>query len=655
MARSLVLGNGNSLVCLDNYGQVRDFYFPYVGHENHVGQNQVHRIGVFVDGEISWVDNGDWYTEIKYQKNTMVGNVTLRNDKIKISIESIDVVYNEKNIFLRKIKVSNDSNKKREINIFLNQQFKIGDTNHADTAYFSSTIESIIHYKGRRVFLVGGTCENKPFDDYGIGFCGIEGKEGTWRDAEDGLLSKNPIEHGIVDSVISWKREMPENSSITIYYWVAVGETYREVCELLDYVLNKSGEHLIDSTQDFWQAWVNQVSIPFYGLSEESKKLFYDSLFVMRTHADNRGGILASADSGNVQYGGDTYSYVWPRDACYTAWTFDLIGFYDISRRFYEFADEVLTEEGYILHKYQPDYSLGSSWHPWVKDGRRQLAIQEDETAILLVGLWEHYSRAKDLEFVESLYNRFIKRSAEFIIRYKDANTGLPLPSYDLWEEKYGVSSYPASVAFGALISAGHFAKTLGKEEDMANFYKEAESLRRSIINYLWDDNEKRFINLVGEKLEKDPNLDASCFYGVFRYGVLSPEDSKMKEAFEVLNNRLKKGNIIGGVPRYENDAYANVGGEAVGNPWFVTTLWLTQYKIACANSVNDLEKVFSDIEWVTKNSKNSVLSEQINPYTGSPISAMPLVWSHSEFVRTIVECSKKSEALKTSIKIIHE
>ena len=55
MARSLVLGNGNSLVCLDKFGQVRDFYFPYAGYENHVGQNQVHKIGIFVDDKINWV------------------------------------------------------------------------------------------------------------------------------------------------------------------------------------------------------------------------------------------------------------------------------------------------------------------------------------------------------------------------------------------------------------------------------------------------------------------------------------------------------------------------------------------------------------------------------------------------------------------------
>ena len=41
MARSMVLGNGNTMVCLDQFGQVRDFYFPYVGQDNHIGSNQM--------------------------------------------------------------------------------------------------------------------------------------------------------------------------------------------------------------------------------------------------------------------------------------------------------------------------------------------------------------------------------------------------------------------------------------------------------------------------------------------------------------------------------------------------------------------------------------------------------------------------------------
>lgn len=647
MARRMVLGNGNTLVCLDQFGQVRDFYFPYAGQENHIGVNQVHKIGVFVDNAMHWIDNGEWQIDMGLQNNSMVSKMGAINDRAKVSLESTDIVYNEKNIFLRRMVVTNKDVKSRNVKVFLNQQFKIGNTNHADTAYFVSTLQSVIHYKGRRVFLIGGLLDNKPFDDYGIGFCGAEGKEGTWKDAEDGLLSKNAIEHGVVDSVISWGREIPAGGSVTLYYWVAVGETYKEVRGFLEYIFEKTPEHLFESTGDFWRAWTGQVDVPLGNLSEKARKLFYDSLLIMRVHSDNRGGILASADSGNVQYGGDTYAYVWPRDACFTAWSFDMAGFYDVSRRFYDFAQDVLTEEGYVLHKYQPDHSLGSSWHPWVRDGKRQLAIQEDETAILLVGLWEHYIRAKDLEFVESIYNKFIKKAAEFMIRYKDIHTNLPLPSYDLWEEKYGVSAFTASVVYGGLMAATNFAKTLGKDDDVNRFYTEAEMIRKAVLELLWDKDGKYFFKLTGDNLEKENILDSSNFYGPFRFGILSPDDPRMREAFGIFNERLRRGISIGGVARYEGDKYSHVGGDATGNPWFVTTLWLIQYKIAVADSVSDLDDVLETIEWVAKYARSGMLPEQINPYNGEPLSATPLTWSHSEYVRTVIEYGAKLKSLE--------
>lgn len=643
----MVLGNGKTLVCLDKFGQLRDLYYPYVGQEDHIGSNQLHKIGIFVDGKISWVDDGSWQTSVTFENNSMVSDFEANNNSLKISINSNDIVYNEKNIFLRKIILRNRDSRTRNVKIFFDQQFRIGDNNHADTAYFSSTIESIIHYKGRRVFLVGGLLDDKPFDDYSIGFCGTLGKEGTWKDAEDGILSKNSIEHGVVDSVIGWSRDIPGNSSVVLYYWIMVGETYREVCQLLEYVFEKTPEHLLESTKDFWQAWVNQVPVSLQWLSERAKNLFYDSLLVMRAHTDNGGGILASADSGNVQYGGDTYGYVWPRDACFSAWSFDNAGFYDVSKRFYAFANDILTEEGYVLHKYQPDHSLGSSWHPWVKDGKRQLAIQEDETAVLLVGLWEHYIRARDLEFIESIYNSFIKTAAEFMIRYRDMHTGLPLPSYDLWEEKYAVSPFTSSVVFGGLIAAGNFAKTLGKEEDSSKFYSEAESLRKSIMTHLWDENGKYFFKLVGDKLEKDAGLDASSFYGPFKFGVVSVDDPRIRQAFNILISRLSRGINIGGFARYEGDKYCSVSNEAAGNPWIIVSLWITQYKIAIASSVAELQSVIDSIEWVAKFADHSMLPEQLNPYTGEPISATPLTWSHAEFVRTVIEYDKKLKSLQ--------
>ncbi|MFM2357908.1 MAG: hypothetical protein RJA61_645, partial [Candidatus Parcubacteria bacterium] len=202
--RSLVLGNGNTLVCLDQDGLVRDFYFPYVGLENHVGKERVHKIGIWVDGSFSWVSDSGWVKYIDYEKETLVSRITMKHEVLGIEILFTDVVYNEKNIFIRKATVSNLFNHARSVKLFFNQEFQIGETSHAETAYYNPNLQGIVHYKGRRVFLVSGRVRDEAPQEWSIGLFGIEGREGTWKDAEDGNLSKNPIEHGVVDSVIGF-------------------------------------------------------------------------------------------------------------------------------------------------------------------------------------------------------------------------------------------------------------------------------------------------------------------------------------------------------------------------------------------------------------------------------------------------------------------
>ena len=64
---------------------------------------------------------------------------------------------------------------------------------------------------------------------------------------------------------------------------------------------------------------------------------------------------------------------MWPRDGALVAYALDLAGQPDVTRNFYNFCKDVLLPEGYLLHKYNPDKSLGSSWHPWA-DGDGQSA-----------------------------------------------------------------------------------------------------------------------------------------------------------------------------------------------------------------------------------------------------------------------------------------
>ncbi|MGH8069483.1 MAG: glycoside hydrolase family 15 protein [Candidatus Entotheonellia bacterium] len=123
-----------------------------------------------------------------------------------------------------------------------------------------------------------------------------------------------------------------------------------------------------------------------------------------------------------------------------------------MTRAFYQFCAKAITREGYFLHKYRPDGSQGSSWHPWVLDGNRQFPIQEDETALVVWALWQHFETYRDVEFIKPLFRPLITSAADFIVRYRDQGTGLPLPSYDLWEERRGILSFTCAAVYGGLI-----------------------------------------------------------------------------------------------------------------------------------------------------------------------------------------------------------
>ena len=94
--------------------------------------------------------------------------------------------------------------------------------------------------------------------------------------------------------------------------------------------------------------------------------LYKRSLLVLRTHIDEGGAVIAATDSDIAQFGRDTYCYMWPRDGALVAHALDLAGFGVPTSRFYEFCASIITKEGFFLHKFNPDGSLGSSWHPWV-------------------------------------------------------------------------------------------------------------------------------------------------------------------------------------------------------------------------------------------------------------------------------------------------
>ena len=93
MAKSLILSNGNIFVGLNQQGLVSDFFYPFVGVENHV-RGTAHKIGIFCNGNLSWLDSDEWTKEIDLEKDSFVGISKYYNANCNIELSITSAVYN---------------------------------------------------------------------------------------------------------------------------------------------------------------------------------------------------------------------------------------------------------------------------------------------------------------------------------------------------------------------------------------------------------------------------------------------------------------------------------------------------------------------------------------------------------------------------------
>lgn len=655
MPRALTLGNGTFLVCLDEFGFVRDMYYPYVGLENHVS-GEKHRIGIQVDTTFSWVDDGSWDITIGYKPETMVGYLVCKNDGLGVSLVMEDIVYNETTIFLRQVDVYNHTQQPINVKLFFHQVFTISESNKRNTAFYDPTHNLLVHYKGRRVFLVNATgVLGETIADFTVGAYQFEGKEGSYKDAEDGHLTQNAVEHGSVDSVLQVGNICQPKEKIRFFYYICAGNSLEDAYQLHDMVLQKTPAAMVHSTESFWHSWLQTCPHNLSLLSKEQKRLFDTSLFILRSHTDNRGAIIASADSAMIEYGKDDYAYMWPRDAAFIVSVLCKAGYDEVTKPFFEFCKEVIHPDGYLHHRFRSDRSLGSTWHSttfqteWLKNKILQLPIQEDETASVIVALWQYYQASKDLEFIESLFKPMIEKMADFLVNFRDKNTLLPLPSYDLWEEKMGVSTYTCASVYAGLLAAARFCELLDKRDRMRKYNQAAKEIKQATMTHLFSKKLGSFMRMLvasGDELVPEEIVDASSLFGLWYFGMLEQDHPLFVKSADQVRLRLQNPAATDGYIRYEHDAYFK--STSLANPWFITTMWEAQRVLAKpVVDEADIERVRLTLEWVVQYAYPSgVLAEQLNPFTGESLSATPLVWSHAVYVETILMYLERIQTL---------
>jgi len=453
---------------------------------------------------------------------------------------------------------------------------------------------------------------------------------------------------------------VPGRGQSTGWYWIAAAHSFVQAVRINRSVRQKGPSTLLDRTRDYWRLWITKEEQDACDLAHLACHLYRRSLLILRTQIDNRGAIIAANDFDIAHYGRDTYSYMWPRDGALVATALVKTGYSEVTRRFFDFCHQIITDEGYLLHKYNPDGSLASSWHGWYVGGSKQLPIQEDETALVLWALWHHFQRFRDVEFIKPHYRGLIVRAANWLVDYRDAQTKLPNPSWDLWEERRGIHAWTLGAIWAGLHAAARFADAFGENNLASKYTDAAQEIRSAAAEHLWQPELGRFARTISiqpdGRWQIDTTIDASLM-GLWYFGkdtaegaLFATDDARIVSTMHAVSEELQVKTQVGGIARYQNDYYHQVSDDldrVPGNPWFICTLWVAQWLVATSDSMDDLEAARKMIEWASVHALPSgVMAEQVHPFTNEPLSVSPLTWSHATLVAAIQDYTERWHAL---------
>jgi GH15 family glucan-1,4-alpha-glucosidase len=647
--RLCVLGNGSLFLGFDAEAKTREIFWPVVGLANHVGEGARNICLIWYDGTFHRTGGTSWHTQARYGEG-MCFDWAFKHKQLPLSVEMSDCVDPYNPLWARAISLNFKSADK--VCLYFRQHYHLGENAAGECGFFDAKAGRLYHYKGHHWVAITVTPEHRLDAENPV--YTARGAVAKMRDGgvqlvpETGGVYGNSIDHGLIESIYSVTCEGHGGASVNTLkatYFVAFGATRQEADLRLDEALQLGFEGIRGRSAKYWAT----------KLGRDRRGCFYTtSVKLITTHCDAGGGILASCDTDIMGDFRDHYRYVWSRDAAMCASSLINSKLPEYGRRYLAFCAQTLSQDGYFWQRYRPDGTRGSGWHsPDLPSG--ELPIQEDEVALSLITALEYLDQTHDLGFIHEIYPTFVEKAARFIEGYRTQDGFLVKPSFDLWEERRGIFSFTQAVSAAALMVAARIAWLLHKR-DFTEFCEASCELVQGLYSNLSNDEFGFCRGMVSPTLSVDWTEDSSLFMIPILLAKIEelchkvPGLTATKRLESLLRrleprsittwNRLEKALMVStgpepnGIARYKGDWYWRPEGshDLPGNPWFVTTAWylISGYLLRLL----DKAEIITWLNWFRKHSLGSgILPEQVDGFTGAPLSVGPLVWSHSAYI----------------------
>ncbi|MBD0380086.1 glycoside hydrolase family 15 protein [Paenibacillus sedimenti] len=630
-----IAGNSRFLASLGRTGRLFRLWWPHIDYPQHVDEI---RTGLYIDGvteQTSWFDSTEfgWKHEAGYVARTNIFRVQAESAKLPVAVESLDYAVPQEDIYVRQYRFINRGTAPVSFQFIYFSSFRSMETNYYHTTQFDESLDALTHMRHAYIFSLSSS---NVCTGYQAGH--------AWQTAQSGALNGNDIDM-TPDGALSWRFvDVAPGQRVEVPVYIAAGSTGQEAAEVLLKAKSQPISHWYEKTSAYWRQFLADAVPAPETDDDDIRELYERSLLTMKLMSDEQSGSVVAApefDEGFTRCGG--YSYCWGRDAAFITTALDRVGLSDLSTQFYEWTLTAQDPDGSWQQRHYHDGRLAPSW-----------GLQIDEGASILWGMWQHYSHIQDPAFAERVWPA-VAKGADFLVRYLDEETGLPAPSRDLWEERLAEHTYSAAAVYGGLSAAAAFAQLRGLETEAAAWSIAAEGIQQRIRELCWNEDRGSFYrglklavtepvyreaqaagvptsvttNAKGYatyQLEHDPIIDISLLGVSVPFGAFPVDDPMMVQTAEAIEKALTVPGV-GGIKRYENDHYIG------GNPWILTTLWLSHYRIARGQ----YEEARALLQWaVDHRTDMGLLPEQIDKVTGETAWVVPLTWSHAMFILAV-------------------
>lgn len=323
------------------------------------------------------------------------------------------------------------------------------------------------------------------------------------------------------------------------------------------------------------------------------------------------------------------YAYCWPRDAVYITKAQDLLKMEKETDKFYKvFCKKTQSKSGMWEQRFFTDGTLAPCW-----------GYQIDETASVIYGAYDHYTRTKDKRFLKDNL-KMLQKAVKFLETYVDdilEDRNEMMVSYDLWEMHEGVSTSSLACVYSAYDSMLKIYEVLEEESTDNRLKQETEiherekleqglwDIKKYVIDRLYDEEKKNFV-----RNEKDKKLDISLLGLVTPFNMFAPNEKRITNTVERINMNLRT--YRGGYLRFEYDHYTE------DRPWVIATLWMAMYYIK-ANNLSAAKECFDFV--VNSSAKHGFLAEQVDNDRMQSVWVIGLAWSHAMFIIVLDELIK--------------